>query len=144
MAYNKAKAEKKWKQWKDREEKLLRESGINETVIQELRRQDWEMFNADRRFLERWAPFPEYKDLLAPEAKEPEVDGVPSLLQAVDNEQLLHILLEADRNTLQILLLKMMGFSVYEISEKLDMPEQTIYTRIGRLKKKIKNFSESE
>ena len=78
------------------------------------------------------------------EIAEPEIDGIETLLQSIDDEQLLHILVEADRNTLQILVLKTMGFSVREISHKLEMPEDTIYTRIKRLRKKIKNFKESE
>ena len=47
---------------------------------------------------------------------------------------------EADKKTLQILLLKMWGFSIREISAQTGMPEKTIYTRMDRLKKKIKKF----
>lgn len=57
---------------------------------------------------------------------------------------MLHIMLEADKETLQILLLRTIGYSVQEISEKLTIPEQTIYTRIRRLRKKIKKIQESE
>ena len=41
MAYNKAKEEYKWKQWKEQEEKKLRELGVSEEVIAELRDYDW-------------------------------------------------------------------------------------------------------
>ena len=37
MAYNKAKEEYKWKVWKEQEEKKLRELGVSEEVIAELR-----------------------------------------------------------------------------------------------------------
>ena len=40
--------------------------------------------------------------------------------------------------TLTILLLKMWGFSVREIAGQMGLAEKTIYTRIERLKKKIK------
>lgn len=62
------------------------------------------------------------------------------LLDSVENEQLLQILLESDKKTLQILLLKMWGFSIREIAEQTGILEKTIYTRMDRLKKKIKKF----
>ncbi|WP_418619792.1 sigma factor-like helix-turn-helix DNA-binding protein [[Clostridium] scindens] len=37
-----------------------------------------------------------------------------------------------------MLLLKIWGFTVKEISSRIDIPEKTIYTRLNRLKKKIK------
>ena len=66
--------------------------------------------------------------------------NIQQLFDSVENEQLLHTLLEADKKTLQILLLKMWGFSIKEISIQTGMPEKTIYTRMDRLKKKIKKF----
>ena len=44
MAYNKAKEEYKWKVWKEQEEKKLRELGVSEEVIAELRDYDWNCF----------------------------------------------------------------------------------------------------
>ena len=69
---------------------------------------------------------------------EPQSIGVGQLLDSVENEQLLQVLLESDKKTLQILLLKMWGFSVREIAGQMGLAEKTIYTRIERLKKKIK------
>ena len=65
---------------------------------------------------------------------------IQQLLDSVENEQLLQILMESDKKTLQILLLKLWGFSIREIAEQTDIPEKTIYTRMGRLKKKIKKI----
>ena len=48
MAYKKAREEQKWKQWKEKEEVLLREFGMDEESIQELRSSDWEDFKAER------------------------------------------------------------------------------------------------
>ena len=42
MAYNKAKEQMKWKAWKEKEQKTLREFGMEERYILELRRRDWE------------------------------------------------------------------------------------------------------
>ena len=58
-------------------------------------------------------------------------------MDSIDDEHLFHILFETDRRTLQILLMKMMGFSVAEIAEQLKISEYAIYNRIKRLKKKI-------
>ena len=47
MAYNKAKEEYRWNQWKAEEEKILREQGVDEETIQKLREYDWDDFNAE-------------------------------------------------------------------------------------------------
>ncbi|MFR6147873.1 hypothetical protein [Neglectibacter timonensis] len=53
MAYNKARAEKKWLKWKEAEEKKLRELGVDEETIQRLHTYDWAEFNRERRYLQR-------------------------------------------------------------------------------------------
>ena len=55
MTFNKAKEELKWKCWKDKEEKVLRKSGMEESSIEILRQMDWEDFNAERRYREHIA-----------------------------------------------------------------------------------------
>ena len=50
MAYNKAKEEKKWRLWKEAEEKQLRKLGVDENTIETLRTYDWAIFNSDRRY----------------------------------------------------------------------------------------------
>lgn len=144
MAFHKAKEECKWKRWKEQEETQLRKFGMAEEAILELHRRDWEDFNTERRYRERQADFPGYDALSPVELEEPEINDVQRLLDAIEDEPLLHIMLEADRETLQILLLRMMGYPIPEISGKLDVPEQTIYTRIRRLREKIKKVRESE
>lgn len=144
MAFNKAREEKKWKEWKDREEKQMRELGVDETVILKLRELDWADFNEERRYRERQVDFPDYKLLPFSELEEPELNNIQRLLDAIEDDLLLHIMLEADKETLQILFLRIIGYSVQEISEKLVTPEQTIYTRIRRLREKIKKIQGSE
>ena len=127
MTFHKAKEESKWKQWKEQEERILRKSGVSEEVIQRLRELDWQDFNAERRFWEHFSSNQE--ELYTRELEEPSsvVLNIQQLLDSVENEQLL-----------QVLLLKMWGFSVHEIAGQMGLPEKTIYTRIERLKKKIK------
>lgn len=142
MAYNKAREEWKWKQWKEREEQKLRELGMDEASIQALRKSDWADFNSDRRFGEHQTSLLDYMELMLEEAEdtEPEIQSVEELLDSISDEKLLHILLEADRKTLQILVLRMMGYAVADIAGKLGMADRAVYCRIDRLKKKIKKI----
>ena len=117
---------------------LLRESGVSEEVIQRIRELDWQDFNADRRF---WEHFSSNQEELYTQKTEEEASvalNIQQLLDSIENEQLLQILMETDKKTLQILLLKMWGFSVREIAGQMGLPEKTIYTRMERLKIKIK------
>ena len=50
MAYNHGKAERKWKLWKEKEEKILRDSGVSEDIIETIRLYDRQAFNSDRRY----------------------------------------------------------------------------------------------
>ncbi len=144
MFYNKAREERKWKQWKEREEKLMRELGMCEDSIQKIRECDWEDFKAERLYQNRRRDYPEYFKWNGIENEEPIVTDVKGLLDTVSDKRLYYILKETDKKTLQIIIFKMMGFSVSEIAKKMGFPEQTIYTRMNRLKKKINKFSKSE
>lgn len=141
MAYNKAREEYKWKLWKKQEEDILRKLGMDEVAIQQLRESDWEDFNADRRFQEHQTPVDYMESLLEEkEEQEPEIQKVDDLLDSIEDERLLHILLETDRKTLQIIIMKMIGYTPKEISRYMDMPEQTVYTKLRRLREKIKKI----
>ena len=67
-----------------------------------------------------------------------------SLLDTVENEELLQILLSTDKKTLQMIVLKMMGYAPKEISHHMELPEQTVYTRLRRLREKIKKSMKFE
>ena len=60
MAYNHGKAERRWRLWKEKEEKILRECGVDEETIEEIRTFDREEFNSDRRFYTRLNDVGEY------------------------------------------------------------------------------------
>lgn len=139
MAFNKAREERKWKQWKEKEEALLRTLGMDEESILELRSSDWEEFKAERRYQDHRAVFPEYQDWEST-VDEQEVSNISVLLDSISDKRLFDILWNTDKKTLQFLLLKMMGFSGREISEKAGVSEDTINTKIRRLRKKIKKF----
>ena len=48
MAYNHGREDRKWRIWKEAEEKVLRECGVNETVIEQTRTDDRADFNSNR------------------------------------------------------------------------------------------------
>ena len=140
MAYNKAKEEKKWRLWKETEEKQLRNLGVNEDDIEKLRIHDWAIFNSDRRYYQRMQETGTYLDELAEYTTQPEVKTVEDFLDSIENQHLYQILIKVDRLTLQAVLLQLQGYSVTEIAARLDMKEDAVYKRLKRLKEKIKKL----
>lgn len=140
MAYNKAKEEKKWRLWKEAEEKQLRNLGVDEDDIEKLRIHDWAIFNSDRRYYQRVQETGTYLDELAEDTTQPEVKTVEDFLDSIENQCLYQILIKVDRLTLQAILLQLQGYSVAEIAARLDMKEDAIYKRLKRLKEKIKKL----
>ena len=140
MAYNKAREERKWKQWKEKEEEKLRACGMEENSIQKLRNRDWEDFKAERIYQDHRADYPEYPQWENMEPIEPDIVEVDALLDIISDQKIFSILKGTDKKTLQVILLKMLGFSINEISREMGIPPKTIYTRMDRLKKKKKVF----
>ena len=50
MSYNHGREERKWRLWKEAEERTLRELGVDDATIEQLRVEDRAVFNSDRRF----------------------------------------------------------------------------------------------
>lgn len=53
MAYNNGRENRKWLRWKEAEEKVLRECGMDEATIEQIRIDDRAEFNSDRRYYSR-------------------------------------------------------------------------------------------
>ena len=109
MAYNKAKEEKKWRLWKEAEEKQLRSLGVSEDAIEKLHVHDWAVFNSDRRYYQRMQEAGTYLEEVVEDTTPPEVKTVEDFLDSIENQQLFHVLIKVDRLTLQIALMKMQG-----------------------------------
>lgn len=137
MAYNKAKAEREWLRWKEAEEKKLRELGVDEETIQRLHTYDWAQFNKERQYLQRQVEWSPYIDWVSAQDLELPVEDTESLLDSIEDIELLHLLSKEDKLTLQIVLYKMQGYTSIEIAEKTGMTETAIRQRISRLKKKM-------
>ena len=140
MAYNKAREEKKWRLWKEAEEKQLRSLGVSENDIEKLRVHDWAIFNSDRRYYQRMQETGTYLEEVAADMTQPEIKTVEDFLNNIENQQLYQVLIKADRLTLQAILLQIQGYSIAEIATVLGMKEDTVYKRLGRLKQKIKKL----
>ena len=140
MAYNKAREEKKWRLWKEAEEKQLRSLGVNEDDIEKLRIHDWAIFNSDRRYYQRMQETGTYLEEVATDMTQPEIKTVEDFLDNIENQQLYQVLIKVDRLTLQAILLQLQGYSIAEIAAILGMKEDTVYKRLGRLKQKIKKL----
>ena len=140
MAYNKAREEKKWRLWKEAEEKQLRSLGVSESDIEKLRVHDWAIFNSDRRYYQRMQETGTYLEEVAADMTQPEIKTVEDFLDNIENQQLYQVLIKVDRLTLQAVLLQIQGYSIAEIAAILGMKEDTVYKRLGRLKQKIKKL----
>ena len=144
MAYNKAKAEREWLRWKEAEEKKLRELGVDEETIQRLHTYDWAQFNKERQYLQRQVEWSTYVDLVSAQDLELPVEDTESLLDSIEDMKLFSLLHNVDKLTLEIIFMKMNGYSSKEISEKTGLSVNAIDLRIFKLKKKIKNFLYAE
>lgn len=140
MAYNHGKEERKWRIWKEAEEKTMRDCGVDEDTIEQIRTYDREVFNSDRRFYQRVQETDTYLDTVTEKEWQDEVYSVGKLLDEIENMKLYRELLTVDRLTLQIVLLKMQGYSTKEIAKIVHLKPNAIYGRMDTLRKKLKKF----
>ena len=134
MAYNHRKAEIEWLSWKGKEEKQMRELGVDEDTIQRLHTYDWQQFNKERQYQQRWREMPEkLEQQLEQEWKMTSA----FLLEEIEDERLLAVLRRVDKSTLRILLYMMRGYSSPEIERLTGIKEATIRKRISWLRKNI-------
>ena len=147
MIFNHGQAKCEWLRKKQEEEKILREYGMSEVLIEELRKSDWEEFKSERRFYEHNVQsIDDVKGadddvrFSAEDIDGMEVFTVEAMLNEIEDARLFQILSEAEEDTLRILLLRVNGYSLCEISSRLGVNEFTIRTKLRRLKNKILNI----
>lgn len=97
MSFNYGREEKKWRLWKEAEEKQLRSLGVSEDTIEQLHTHDWAVFNSDRRYYRRLQDAGTYLEEFAEETAQPEVKSVEDFLDNIENQQLYQILIMVDR-----------------------------------------------
>ena len=135
MAYNHGREDRKWCIWKEAEEKVLRECGVDEATIEQIRTDDRADFNSNRRFYRWTSDFGEYLEEMAGREKQAEVRSVMDLLDEIESETLYFALVTVDRRTLQIIVLKMQGYSTKEIAPIVQLTTVAIYARLDHLRK---------
>lgn len=139
MAYNNGREDRKWRIWKEAEEKVLREHGVDEATIEQIRIDDRADFNSNRRFYHWTSDFGEYLEGMADREQSAEVKTVEDLLDEIEDENLYQALLTVDRRTLQIVLLKMKGYEV-DFSGghwKMKLPQYKHFTRLDTLDERL-------
>lgn len=138
MSYNHKKEFYNWKEWKEQEEKLLRELNVDEKSILELREYDKKDFNTDRRFRERENVTDIAFFRMQPHYDKTEISNTDDLLNSIEDEELYRILEKQDKTTLRILLLMTQDYSIKEIASLLAINESTIFRRIKKIKNSFK------
>ena len=142
MAYNKAREERKWRIWKEAEEKQMRQLGVSEDTIEKLRVHDWAVFNSDRKYHRRLQDTGTYLEELGFNDTPPEIKTVEDFLDSIENQKIYQTLIAVDKLTLQIALMKIQGYSTAEIADCLSLTPKSVYRRMDRLKEKLKKFLE--
>ncbi|MEY8376463.1 sigma-70 family RNA polymerase sigma factor [Lachnospiraceae bacterium 56-18] len=140
MAYNNGRENRKWLRWKEAEERILRECGVDEAIIEQIRTDDRAEFNSDRRYYSRKWEVGSYLEDMAEGRQEKEVDTVDDLLNEIESENLYQVLVAIDGRTLKIVLLKMQGYSTKEIAPLVHLTTGAIYARLDHLRKKCGKF----
>ena len=138
MAYNGLKEYYKWRRWKDNDEKMLQEHGVDEETIAKIRDFDRITYNSNNRFYKRLNDMGEFYEETIPDTSKDEITSVEQLLQEVENPKMYKILKKASERTLQIILMRVQGYSVKDISEIIHISKASIYERISTLRNKLK------
>jgi len=140
MAYNNGRENRKWLRWKEEEEKILRECGVDETTIEQIRTDDRAEFNSDRRYYSRKWEVGSCLEDMAEGRQEKEVGTVDDLLNEIESENLYQALVTIDGRTLKIVFLKMQGYSTKEIAPLVHLTAGAVYARLGHLRKKLRKI----
>ena len=138
MAYNNGRENRKWLRWKEAEEKVLRECGMDEATIEQIRIDDRAEFNSDRSYYSRKWEVGSCLEDMAESGQDKEVNTVVDLLDEIENENLYQVLVAIDGRTLKIVLLKMQGYSTKEIAPLVHLTTGAVYARLDHLRKKLR------
>ena len=92
------------------------------------------------RFYHWTSNFGEYLEGMADREQNTELKTVADLLDEIEDETLYRALLTVDRLTLQIILLKMQGYSTKEIAPLVGLTTGAIYARLDHLRKKLRKI----
>ncbi len=137
MAYNSLKSYWIWRRKKEVEEKEFRAFGANEDLIAEIHDFDRIAYNSDDRFYKRLYDVGDFYEEIVEDNSQQEITSVEQLLDEVENPAMYKILKKTSEKTLQILLMRVRGYSVKDISEILHISKVSVYKRIKTVRDKL-------
>jgi len=137
MIYNSLKSYWIWRRKKEAEEKEFRALGVDENIIAELYDFDRIAYNSDDRFYKRLYDVGDFYEEIVEDNSQREITTVEQLLDEVENPAMYKILKETSERTLQILLMRVRGYSVKDISEILHISKTSVYQRIKNIREKL-------
>ena len=135
MSYNYKNEYKKWYAWKEKEEEILKALSVPQALINQLRDYDYEQFKADRRYKTRHLLLDDNFFINRAIYDKKQYLSLNNLLDDIENESLYEYLKNNDEKILEIILLKIQGYSIKEISKIIGLTTNQIYKRIKKLKK---------
>lgn len=135
MSYNYKSEYKKWYSWKNKEEKMLKELNVPQSLIDELREYDYEQFKAERRYKTKHLLFDDNFFINRPTYDKKQYLSFRDFLDNIENEALYEYLKNTDEKILQIIMLKIQGYSIKEISNITGLTTHQIYKKIKKFKK---------
>ena len=137
MSYNYRKEYAKWKRWKEQEERILKQMNMPKNKINELREFDWAQFNDERRFTRKQNITNDQYFALIPVNDKKEFKNINDILDSIEDEALYEYLKDEEPVLLTVILLKIQGFSIKEISKVINIPISTIYRKIEKIKRNL-------
>ena len=138
MSYNYRKEYAKWKRWKEQEERILKQMNMPKNKINELREFDWAKFNDERRFTRKQNITNDQYFALIPVNDKKEFKNINDILDSIEDEALYEYLKDEEPVLLTVILLKIQGFSIKEISKVINIPISTIYRKIEKIKRNFR------
>lgn len=138
MSYNYRKEYAKWKRWKEQEERILKQMNMPKNKINELREFDWAQFNDERRFTRKQNITNDQYFALIPVNDKKEFKNINDILDSIEDEALYEYLKDEEPVLLTVILLKIQGFSIKEISKVINIPISTIYRKIEKNKRNFR------
>ena len=138
MSYNYRKEYAKWKRWKEQEERILKQMNMPKNKINELREFDWAQFNDERRFTRKQNITNDQYFALVPVNDKKEFKNINDILDSIEDEALYEYLKDEEPVLLTVILLKIQGFSIKEISKVINIPISTIYRKIEKIKRNFR------
>ena len=137
MVYNSLKSYWIWRRKKETEEKEWRALCVDENIIAELHDFDRIAYNSDDRFYKRLYDVGDFYEEIIEDKSQREVTTVEQLLDDVENPAMYKILKKTSEKTLQILLMRVRGYSVKDITEILHLSKTSVYKRIKNVREKL-------